>query len=390
MRSPCTSSAKAELRNAAETKISGLKKKKAVPSPVTKADTLRLLHELEVHQIEVEMQNEHLVQAYATIEEAYHQYSDLYDFAPVGYIMMALDGTIRKMNLAGEILMGRERSKLVKRSLWQFISDESMATYREFFNKLLSGNGKETCELFFWKNNNEGFWARIEATCFEDRLESRLVMIDITERRQSDAVLQDLKQVEAELNRVNAALTTSHHELELSLLREQALSRTDGLTGLYNYLYFFELATREFDSSLRYQYPLSIIIFDSDNLKEINDSMGHQTGDRMISTVAQAASEQVRNVDSLARYGGDEFIILLPQTSSQMAFVIAERICTSVAALSIPTGKGLNSVTISIGVAEIQSDPADENVEQIVSRADKALYAAKQAGRNLTKIFDPQ
>jgi diguanylate cyclase (GGDEF)-like protein/PAS domain S-box-containing protein len=202
--------------------------------------------------------------------------------------------------------------------------------------------------------------------------------------------ISDFKQAEDELNRANASLTIAHRELEQSLSHEQVLARTDGLTGLYNYRYFFEIASYEFDASMRYQRLLSIIIFDTDHLKQVNDTLGHLEGDRMLITVAQTAAAHIRNVDSLARYGGDEFVILLPQTNAQMAFAIAERIRENVASLRIKTEKGPLSVTLSIGVAEMRSDPADESIEQVVQRADKALYNAKQAGRNLTVIYSSE
>ncbi|MBK7452800.1 MAG: diguanylate cyclase [Anaerolineales bacterium] len=199
--------------------------------------------------------------------------------------------------------------------------------------------------------------------------------------------ISDLKQAEDELSRANASLTIAHRDLEKSLLHEQVLARTDGLTGLYNYRYFFELASYEFEASDRYQRPLSIIIFDTDHLKQVNDTLGHLAGDRMLITVAKTASSQIRSVDSLARYGGDEFVILLPQTTEQMAFSIAERIRENVAALRMETEKGPLSVTLSLGVAGMSRDPVDESIEQVVQRADKALYAAKQAGRNRTELF---
>ncbi len=202
--------------------------------------------------------------------------------------------------------------------------------------------------------------------------------------------ISDFKNAEDELHRVNASLKTAHRELEESLSHEQILARTDGMTGLYNYRHFFELASREFDASVRYQRPLTIIIFDTDHLKQVNDTLGHVAGDKMLVTVAQTASVQIRSADSFARYGGDEFVILLPQTSAQAAHVIAERIRTSIAAIRIMTEKGPLSVTLSIGIAEMRNDPADESVEQVVQRADKALYAAKQGGRNRSVIFDTE
>lgn len=110
----------------------------------------------------------------------------------------------------------------------------------------------------------------------------------------------------------------------------------------------------------------------------------------MLVKVAQAASLQVRSVDALARYGGDEFVVLLPQTNAQQAFPVAERIRASVADLQIETEKGPLTVTLSIGISELSFDPMDEDLESIVRRADKALYSAKSAGRNCTKVFQAE
>lgn len=202
---------------------------------------------------------------------------------------------------------------------------------------------------------------------------------DVTARKHAEEALRSAK----------ASLEKTNQELERVLLREQQLARTDGLTGLYNYRYFFELATREFNIAMRYRRPLSILMFDTDDFKKVNDTLGHSAGDKILALVAQATAAQMRSVDILARYGGDEFIILLSQTSAKQAYPIAERIRNSVAGMKMPSEKGTVSVTLSIGIAEIQYEPADESVEHIVQRADKALYAVKQAGRNRAMIYDP-
>lgn len=199
--------------------------------------------------------------------------------------------------------------------------------------------------------------------------------------------VSDFKQAEQELHRANDSLIEAHRELEQMLSHEQVLSRTDGLTGLFNYRHFFELASHEFEMSLRYKRPLSIIIFDLDKLKQVNDTFGHQAGDRMLLLVAQTAAAQIRSLDALARYGGDEFVILLPHTNLQMAASIAERIRASLAALQVPTECGPLQVTLSIGVADLRTSPADDSVEQVVQRADQALYTAKQSGRNQVAVF---
>jgi diguanylate cyclase (GGDEF)-like protein/PAS domain S-box-containing protein len=197
------------------------------------------------------------------------------------------------------------------------------------------------------------------------------------------------KQAEDELRHANKSLKSAHRELQQLFAHEQALARTDGLTGLYNRRYFFELAIREFNGTVRYQRPLTIILFDVDDFKQANDSFGHAMGDTILAQIAQAAAAQVRDVDVLARYGGDEFIILLPQTGAQQAFLIAERIRESVASTRVETDNSPFVVTLSIGVAEMVHFPQDQSVEDAIRRADQALYAAKQSGHNRTVIFRP-
>jgi diguanylate cyclase (GGDEF)-like protein/PAS domain S-box-containing protein len=203
------------------------------------------------------------------------------------------------------------------------------------------------------------------------------VMYDITQR----------KWAEEELRRAKDELETANLNLQRSLEREQSLARTDGLTCLYNYRHFFELASREFSAAVRHKRPLAFIMFDVDGFKRINDSFGHLTGDKALALVAQIAGAQMRASDVLARYGGDEFIILLPQTSAQQALSIAERIHASTAAARLETEKGDLFLTLSIGIAELNHALLNETLEAVIRCADKAMYAAKQAGRNRSVIF---
>lgn len=195
---------------------------------------------------------------------------------------------------------------------------------------------------------------------------------------------------ETELRHAKELLEITNQKLELMLAREQQLARVDGMTGLFNYRHFFESASHEFFMARRYQHPLVILMCDTDNFKTINDTLGHSAGDRMLCLVAQAAGEHLRAVDMLARYGGDEFIILLPQTSVQQAFHVAERILADVAQTVMETEKGTCSVTFSIGMADVRHEPLEDSVESIIQRADQALYKAKEAGGNCTVIFNPE
>ena len=166
--------------------------------------------------------------------------------------------------------------------------------------------------------------------------------------------------------------------LEEALAREQVRANVDGLTGAANRRHFFELAEQELAVAKRYRQPLSVILFDIDHFKTINDTVGHQAGDEILQRVAHAARAHLRQADVFARYGGEEFVVLLPQTPANPAAIVAERMREDVAALGI---------TISCGVAELCSP--EDTLDAIIRRADQALYDAKRQGRNRTVLFTP-
>jgi diguanylate cyclase (GGDEF)-like protein/PAS domain S-box-containing protein len=169
----------------------------------------------------------------------------------------------------------------------------------------------------------------------------------------------------------------------------ERLARTDALTGVNNRRHLYELAEHEFEVARRYGHPLSVIMFDLDHFKDINDTFGHALGDRMLESVTRVARSQLRDVDLIGRYGGEEFVVILPVTSAQQAYLVAERIRSGVEALRIETDRSPASVTLSMGIAEMLHEPLEGTVENVIRRADEAMYTAKQAGRNRTAIFDP-
>jgi diguanylate cyclase (GGDEF)-like protein len=209
--------------------------------------------------------------------------------------------------------------------------------------------------------------------------------------RHLEEVVKELKHVEVELRQAKGELETSNLELQQSLTREKLVARTDGLTSLCNHRHFFELAAREFHAAVRYRYPLTFIMFDMDNFKQINDTFGHSMGDKFLVMAAHTAAAQVRASDVVSRYGGDEFIIMLPHTSAQQSLPVAERIRVKAAAVCLDAlrdDKESFAATISIGIAETRYEPMDENIERVIQRADAAMYEAKQSGRNRIVIFD--
>ena len=195
-------------------------------------------------------------------------------------------------------------------------------------------------------------------------------------------VNEQLQSEIAERKRTTELVQAANRELELALTREQQLARTDLLTGVNNRLRFFEFAEHTFLVAARYQQPLSIIMLDIDHFKNVNDEFGHLAGDQMLVRVAQVAQAQLRSADIIARYGGEEFVVVLPMTTAPQTMSIAERIRTSVADVRVETEKGVARVTLSLGIAETLHAPKDESVENVLHRADEALYVAKETGRN--------
>lgn len=171
------------------------------------------------------------------------------------------------------------------------------------------------------------------------------------------------------------------------LFREvQRLAITDPLTGPYNRRGLFEMGQREIERYRRFGRPLSIIILDIDHFKEINDSFGHAIGDQVLRGLAYCIRQHIREVDSLGRYGGEEFVILLPETPREAAAQAAERLRLQIASSPIQTTNGVLTITVSLGVAQFNEKTAD--LDALIDRADAAMYAAKQSGRNRVVVGD--
>ena len=177
---------------------------------------------------------------------------------------------------------------------------------------------------------------------------------------------------------------TAQKAVELELVRQ---AHTDHLTGFNNRGHFMHQAELELRRVVRYGGTLSIFMMDVDHFKKINDTHGHKVGDLVLQKLAEICRDTLRMVDIIGRVGGEEFAILLPETTEQEAIRVAERLRQAIANAKIPLGHGLPlSITVSIGITSLMSK--DDNIDVLLSFADKALYAAKNAGRN--RIFNIQ
>lgn len=182
------------------------------------------------------------------------------------------------------------------------------------------------------------------------------------------------------LEKARSQLESTNRELKDALTREELLARTDWLTGVLNRSHFFSLGLHEFMNSVRYDRPISILMFDIDHFKQVNDQFGHPTGDLVLRRIAQTAAGQIRSSDVIGRYGGEEFIILFPMTNVGQALAMVERIRREIDLLRVETDKGVVKVTISLGLTERLLE--GDSLESMINRADQAMYAAKRGGRN--------
>lgn len=168
----------------------------------------------------------------------------------------------------------------------------------------------------------------------------------------------------------------------------RTLSITDSLTGLFNRRYFDDRLFEELQRAIRYDSFFSLAIFDIDDFKLFNDTEGHLAGDEVLKTIAEIAREAVRSIDIIARFGGEEFAIIMPQTEKDEAFLVAERTRKNIKELMPRTWENFprKEITVSIGVATFPLDGKD--AKTLIRNADKALYRAKVSGKDRTVVWD--
>jgi len=187
-----------------------------------------------------------------------------------------------------------------------------------------------------------------------------------------------LKRLQDEVIRTNERLTAINERL-------QALSTTDGLLGISNRMSFDKRIAYEFQRSDRYGKPLALLILDLDHFKRVNDTHGHPFGDKVLKAIADLLVDSVRQVDFVARYGGEEMVVALPETNRDQALIVAERIRSRVEALEVVDGDIRSGVTVSIGLSVCPHEIVG-NVKALLKEADDALYRAKQDGRNCIRV----
>ena len=326
----------------------------------------------------------HLEQAHRETERTLRS---VLEALPVGVWIMDRNGRIVHGNPAGQQIWGGAR----------YVGPEEFGQYKGWW--LATGlpiAAEEWAATRAIRKGETSIGEEIEIECFDGTrkiiLNSAIPLLDEHDAIQGAIVVnQDItsqKRGEAELRRAKERVEATSRELAAAFERERTLARIDDLTGTINRRHFFELAIRAVAEATRYGHPLALIMLDIDDFKHTNDTLGHQAGDHLLKRVAQAGRTYLREADIFARYGGDEFVAMLPHTSASEAVAVAERMRGDLAAQSIVLDEGVMTVTISSGIAELL--PQDDTLSALIHRADVALYQAKNAGRNRTTLFSAE
>jgi diguanylate cyclase (GGDEF)-like protein len=207
---------------------------------------------------------------------------------------------------------------------------------------------------------------------FQDRVTGLVALYNSTSRAFTEA---DARVAELFAGQVAIALDNSRHVEAM-----EKLAVTDELTGLYNRRAFDGMGAKEVERARRYKRPLSLILFDIDHFKDVNDSYGHPVGDHVLQVLTRLVTKTTRSTDIVCRFGGEEFIVLMPEAGREEGLAMAERLRQEISRMTIVTAGGTLSLTVSLGLAELL--PEDESLENLIARADRAMYQAKAAGRN--------
>lgn len=484
-----------KLRDSAEAQLGRTPMTQVQPSPGEEL-LHELLHELRVHQVELEMQNEALRQAQIAMEESRDRYVDLYDFAPVGYLTLTRDGMISELNLTGAALLGTERKKLLQRRFAPFVATEDRDRWDRFLVGVFKHDERQRCELSLKRSDDSRFQAKLDCLHIETGGQStvRIALTDITERKLKEedmrekeeffrmiaeysedfiAVLdlkgrrlynnptyvrifgdidskkgtdsfaeihpddrEHVKRVFSETVKSGVGLRTefrfvladgstrqmesrggvvrnsrgqasrvvvvSRDITERKLAEEKIynLAFHDLLTSLPNRRLLNDRLVQTMAASKRSGRFVALMFIDLDNFKPLNDQHGHAAGDLLLEEVARRISSCVREVDTVSRFGGDEFVVLLSELdvdkakSVAQAGIVAEKIRVALAEPYLLTiqqkGKAKSTVTYqctsSIGVLVFIDH--EISTDEILKRADLAMYQAKNGGRNMIRFFD--
>ena len=361
-----------QLRQRAETRLEAEDRSTLETPP---EDVARLLYDLHTHQIELEMQNEELRHAQHELLKARDRYIRLYDLAPVGYLTISAKGLMLETNQTFVNMLGMERQHLINQPLSAHIVQPDQDAYYLFVSQLRKAKQQKTCELRMSRQDQDStsaanviqsFGAE-ERSWFWVRIDSR-----------------PLLNGKGEVSNINLSVSDITN-FKLASDKLEHLATYDQLTHLPNrYLLETELNHR-INAAKRFDEKFAILFIDLDNFKFINDTMGHAYGDILLQSVAKQLTAHLRDYDMVARFGGDEFVLLMPQIKDNTEVVaVVDKIIKEFSSVFY-LDKEEAFITTSIGISMFPDD--GKTVGELLQHADAAMYRAKDAGRGRYCFF---
>lgn len=318
----------------------------------------RRIDDLETLKTELKLEKEALQQANEEHQETIRYLASMIENSPDAIISTNKEGNIVFFNNGAEVMLGYRQEEILDRCVTVLYESEERA--KEVMRIMRECGGT--------------------VSAFETLLRTKdgsLFPVLI-----SASILYDNEGHEAGTVGFNKDLR-ERKELEQKL---EALATTDFLTKLYNRAHFNAKLEEEFHRAERYQTPLSLMLLDIDNFKSVNDTYSHQGGDAYLEALAGLVVSSIREVDIAARYGGEELTIILPNTDTEDAMVLAERLRSMVEGFEVPFGGRTIHRTISIGVSTHTAGRM-KTLDEFLAAADTALYAAKRGGRNRVALY---
>lgn len=361
-----------QLRQRAETRLEAEDRSTLETPP---EDVARLLYDLHTHQIELEMQNEELRHAQHELLKARDRYIRLYDLAPVGYLTISAKGLMLETNQTFVNMLGMERQHLINQPLSAHIVQPDQDAYYLFVSQIRKAKQQKTCELRMSRQDQDStsaanviqsFGAE-ERSWFWVRIDSR-----------------PLLNGKGEVSNINLSVSDITN-FKLASDKLEHLATYDQLTHLPNrYLLETELNHR-INAAKRFDEKFAILFIDLDNFKFINDTMGHAYGDILLQSVAKQLTAHLRDYDMVARFGGDEFVLLMPQIKDNTEVVaVVDKIIKEFSSVFY-LDKEEAFITTSIGISIFPDD--GKTVGELLQHADAAMYRAKDAGRGRYCFF---
>ncbi len=338
-------------------------------------DAHRLVYELHTYQIELEMQNEELRLVQQELLEARDRYIGLYDLAPVGYLTMNAQGLILESNLTFAKMIETERQQLIKQPLSAYVAQQDQDVYYLFNMHTREKKTQQTCELRMSAYN-----PRLTGTDSSKHaagaVKDGLLWVQLNSRPLLDA--------HGEVDKIYLSISDIN-DFKQATDKLEHLATYDQLTFLPNrYLLETEL-NQHINSATRFEEKLAVLFIDLDNFKVINDTMGHEQGDMLLKMVAKRLSTHLRKYDTVSRFGGDEFVLLMTKVRdttdvASVADKINKEFCSA-----FRLKKQQAFVTASIGISVFPED--GHTAGELLQHADAAMYKAKDAGRNRYCFF---